>query len=160
MHTCTQKDYDQFYPIDSKYEVEFDLYKDSLQCIDWTDDLELRPNNYKELEFFYVPCNYVLNEFGYTGDSVYEKCIPDLESQLQYLGPLIIPMYFNEEVLVTDNFGQESIKRYSKILYNQINEQKPSYFSFDLQTTHLEDETDLVQFGNTDETYFNSPIQK
>ena len=29
-----------------------------------------------------------------------------------------------------------------------------------MQTTHLEDETDLVQFGNTDETYFNSPIQK
>ena len=39
-----------------------------------------------------------------------------------------------------------------------INEEKPSFFNFMLQTTHLEDETDLVQFGNTDETYFNSPI--
>ena len=53
----------------------------------------------------YVPCNYVHNEYGYTNDSVHEECIPDLEAQKEYLGPLLIPMYFNEEVLISDNFG-------------------------------------------------------
>ena len=73
---------------------------------------------------------------------------------------MIVPMYYNDEILITDSFGNESIKRFSKIMNTQINEEKPSYFSFDLQTTHLEDETDLVQFGNTDEIYFNSPLLK
>ena len=59
---------------------------------------------------------------------------------------------------MTDKFGDESINRYSKIQTVAISELKPSFFSFDLQTNHLEDETDLIQFGNTDETYFNSPI--
>ena len=67
-------------------------------------------------------------------------------------------MYYNEEVLLTENFGEKSINRYSRMLFTTINEQKPTYFFFDLQTSHLEDETDLVQFGNTDETYFNSPM--
>ena len=67
-------------------------------------------------------------------------------------------MYLNEEILTIDSFGKESIKRISRIISTQINEEKPSYFSMDLQTTHLEDETDLIQFGNTDESYFSSPI--
>ena len=53
----------------------------------------------QELEFMYMPCNYVHND---TNDSVYEGCIPDLEAQKQYLGPMYVPMYFNEEILVTD----------------------------------------------------------
>ena len=32
------------------------------------------------------------------------------------------PLYVNEEILSTDNFGQNSIKRFSKIVYTQINE--------------------------------------
>ena len=43
-------------------------------------------------------------------------------------------------------------------MITQINEQKPEYFSFDLQTTHIEDETDLVQIGNTEGIFFNSAM--
>ena len=71
---------------------------------------------------------------------------------------MVVPMYYNEEILITDSFGQESIKRFSTVTVTNINQEKPSYFSFDLQTTHVEDETDLVQFGNTEKIYFNSPI--
>ena len=42
-------------------------------------------------------------------------------------------MLFNDENLLTDEFGDESIERTSKILYAYINEKNPSYFSFDLQ---------------------------
>ena len=52
-------------------------------------------------------------------------------------------MYFNDENLLSDNFGEESIERTSKILYVYINEKNPSYFIFDLQNNQLDDETDL-----------------
>ena len=127
-------------------------------CIDWTNDITIRPNYVTNLELLYMPCNYVHNMLGYTKDSVTPECIPDLEAQKTYLGPLKVPLYFNEEILITDSFGDESIRRFSKIIYTTINQERPQYYSFDLQTTHLEDETDLVQFGNVDESYITSPI--
>ena len=97
---------------------------------------------------------------GYTGDSVHEECIDDLEAQKEYLGPLKVAMYYNDEIFVPEEYGEDSIKRTSKILYSQINEEKPSYYFFDLQSSILEDQTDFIQFGNGEETYFNSPKQK
>ena len=44
IHKCTQEDFDQFYPLDSKYEGDFNAFKDSLQCINLTDDMVIRPN--------------------------------------------------------------------------------------------------------------------
>ena len=72
-----------------------------------------------------MPCNYVHNQYGYSNDSVHAECIQDYDAQTQYLGPLRVPMYFNDEVLVLDSFGQESIKRSSKIIRTNINEYKP-----------------------------------
>ena len=76
---------------------------------------------------------------GYTGDSVHEECIDDLEAQKEYLGPLKVAMYYNDEIFVPEEYGENSIKRTSKILYSQINEEKPSYYFFDLQSSILED---------------------
>ena len=53
----------------------------------------------------FVPCNYVHDYLGYENDSVHEECVPDLKAQQQYLGPMLVPMLFNEEVLITDSFG-------------------------------------------------------
>ena len=36
----------------------------------------------------------------------------------------------------------------------------PSYFSFDLQTKYLEDETDFLQLGDSVKRYFTSPNQR
>ena len=66
-------------------------------------------------------------------------------------------LYYNDETLVSEAFGEESIKRSSKFIYTNINEEKPSYFSFDFQTSHIEDMINLVQIGNNDEIYFQSP---
>ena len=68
-------------------------------------------------------------------------------------------MYYNEEILITDKFGEESMKRFSRTNFALINE-KPSWFGINFKTSHLEDETDLLQFGNTDEVYFTSPLEK
>ena len=53
-------------------------------------------------------------------------------------------MYFNDEILLDDKFGDESIERSSKILYAYVNEYSPSYFMFDLQNNKLDDETSLL----------------
>ena len=127
-------------------------------CIDWTDDLEIFPNEVSELEFYFMPCNYM----GHKNDTdeVSEVCNTDLEAQLEYLGPLRIVKFVNEQTLVTDNYGAESISDKSKIIYTNISGNNPSYFSFDLQTAYLEDETDLIQLGSLDKKYYLSPIQK
>ena len=79
---------------------------------------------------------------------------------MKYLGPLRIVKFFNDQTLVTDNFGAESIVNSSKIIYTNVSTNNPAYFSFDLQTAYLEDETDLVQLSSVDPTYYVSPIQK
>ena len=107
-----------------------------------------------------MPCNYVHKYLGYTEDKVHQECVPDLAAQKAYLGPLEVVMYFNSEIFVSENYGSETIMRQSKMIYTTINEEKPSYFSFDLQTTLLEDQTNIFQFGNGDSTYFNDPKQK
>ena len=98
---------------------------------------------------------------GHTNDTaVSDQCITDLEAQKEYLGSVRVMLYFNDQKLVTDNFGADSIKNTSKIIYTNVSTDTPSYFSFDLQTTFLEDQTDLFQLGNSVKTYFISPTQK
>ena len=49
------------------------------------------------IEFFLLPCNYVHTYYGYTGDSIHDECVRDLKAQLEYLGPLEVIMYINDE---------------------------------------------------------------
>ena len=78
---------------------------------------------------------------------------------MKYLGSLRVVKFVNDQTLVTDNFGAESIVNSSKIIYTNISGNNPSYFSFDLQTAYLEDETDLIQLGSVEKTYYTSPVQ-
>ena len=68
---------------------------------------------------------------GFQGDSVSDGCVEDLEAQRNYLGPLQVPIYYNDETFDRSEYGSSSIKRSSKITRAQINEQKPEFFSFD-----------------------------
>ena len=83
-----------------------------------------------------MPCNYM----GHTNDTIVDdQCITDLEAQKEYLGSVRVMLYFNDQTLVTDKFGAESIENNSKIIYTNVSTDTPSYFSFDLQTAYLED---------------------
>ena len=46
--------------------------------------------------FDLVPCNYVHSEFGYTGDSISEDCVADLDEQLKYLGSIYFKLLVNK----------------------------------------------------------------
>ena len=44
-----------------------------------------------------MPCNYIHSHLGYTEDFVTPECIADLEKQKEYMGPLDVMLYFNDE---------------------------------------------------------------
>jgi hypothetical protein len=71
-----------------------------LYCVDdWDDDMfaggEEEADEYQRLDFVVLPCNYVHEEFGDTGDSISEECIADLAAQIAYMGPIQIILYLN-----------------------------------------------------------------
>ena len=87
-HPCTEEDYAQFYPIETRQESLLNKIKnDPLRgffCLNWaTDKLTIFGDenglNYQRLEFATYPCNYVHVEYGYKDDFVADECIPDLE---------------------------------------------------------------------------------
>ena len=42
---------------------------------------------------------------GYTGDSIHPECIGDLQEQINYIGSLDLLIYFNDEKLETNKYG-------------------------------------------------------
>ena len=69
-----------------------------------------------------MPCNYRHDK----DDEVSDDCIADLQAQKDYLGSeLWSAVLVNDEILEQDKFGDESIKRESKISWQQVNKDKP-----------------------------------
>ena len=94
-HTCTDEDYDQFYPVQTTSKKLLGKLREDpdrgLMCIDWkSDDPELvgqfTDDDYTRLEVLLVPCNYLHIEGGYSGDSIHSECIGDLDKQIEYMG--------------------------------------------------------------------------
>lgn len=54
------------------------------------------------------------------GDTVSPECIPDLEEQLAYLGPLDIVIFMNSERFDQQVYGEKSIVKESVILHKQV----------------------------------------
>ena len=98
----------------------------SFYCIDWTDDLEIYGDLAQDssfIEIFLLPCNYLFTEWGYTGDSIYEKCKWNLEAQQEYIGGQIqLYLYFNDENYEPAQFDKLSIRRESKIVKYYISD--------------------------------------
>ena len=87
-HECTDAELNEFYPVsNSSKKLLQSITEDpnrSFYCIDWNDDLEIYGDLAQDssfIEIFLVPCNYLFTEWGYTGDSVHDKCEWDLKAQ-------------------------------------------------------------------------------
>ena len=81
--------------------------------------------DYSSLEFFLVPCNYIHQYMGYTGDSVADECVANLKEQIDYLGSLDLLLYFNDEQYDVNEYGDQAIRRESKIIKQMINVDRP-----------------------------------
>ena len=88
-------------------------------CIDWDDDEPIsiggiqNDDNYQILDIVLVPCNYIHSQLGYTEDSVATECVPDLNEQINYIGPSKWTLLMNHERINPDKFDEESIERFS-----------------------------------------------
>ena len=88
-HNCTNEEFNEFYPIKSKYTSFLKGLKENPErgmfCIDWDDNLPYEvygselTNDYSRLDIAMVPCNYLHTMLDYKGDSVSSECIGDLE---------------------------------------------------------------------------------
>ena len=69
-------------------------------CVDWTDEFFIYGNtekpDYNNIEFLYVPCNYI--HTSEADDAVSSECVSDLAKQKEYLGPLNLILFYNQEV--------------------------------------------------------------
>ena len=53
---------------------------------------------------------------GYTEDKVSDECRANLQEQIDYLGPIDVLMYYNDEKYQINEYGDKSILRESVIV--------------------------------------------
>ena len=80
-----------------------------MMCLDWSNgdedyfvygrEVDIQ---YQRIDVVMTPCNFIYTLNGIKGDTVSDDCVPDLEKQVEYLGPLNWLVYFTEEVLQQD----------------------------------------------------------
>ena len=85
---------------------------------------------YQRLEIVLVPCNYLHTHLGYTEDFISDECIADLQAQKDYLGPLDVVLYYNDEDFDQQEFGDKSILRQSRIMRTQISQEFPVWTNY------------------------------
>ena len=104
IHKCNENDWAQFYELEPKSKTIFQKLTTNedrgLYCIDWQSEDVLvygnsKADNFQRIEFVLLPCNYIHTDLGYTGDSIADECVADLEAQIEYLTSLRINLFYN-----------------------------------------------------------------
>ena len=109
-------------------------------------------DGYKSLKIRVIPCNqhaYYDEKNQFTID---EKCNSDLKEQRDAIGSSIeIRLLYNQQKFDPTMFGKDKIVKESKLKTFRFVPSEPSQTVLGIQQLKIEDETDLVQFGQTDE---------
>ena len=96
-----------------------------------------------------TPCNF-LDETEW-GTPISDECITDPEQQFEYLSTSMqMRLLYNEEHFNPTEYGDEKKIRQSNMSVMQFNPRTPSYVYLNFQKQEVEDETDLIQFGQTE----------
>lgn len=118
----------------------FDLVKNGLYCIELPDEMSVggdwfSSDDVNELAIIFSPCS----------QSESPDCISDFEQQKEYLGNSIqFYWYSNYERLDKQSYGDNAIKKESKVQTMTLDVLRPSYIEARISSTELTDETDLV----------------
>ena len=100
-----------------------------------------------------APCNYLHKVVDPEGLEVNEKCISDPEAQFEYLSSsLQMRILYNGERFDPTKYGEDRIIKESSMTTMQFNPRTPSYVNLKLMMQEVEDEIDLIQFGQADLT--------
>ena len=93
-----------------------------------------------------------------------ENCNSNEKEQERYVDPanafFVFSIIYNNEEFVADKYGDNSILRESNYYgaNYRISRDKKKVFNFEIQEMQLNDQTDLLQFGNPNETLFHTPL--
>ena len=68
-----------------------------------------------------------------------------------------VELYYNIETFDSEQYGEQSIKRESRISWFNIVPDRPKSINFDYQAYQLNDKTDLFQFG-AKSSLFHRPV--
>ena len=135
-HKCNQTDWKDFAPATKASQGRFETIRDDPNrgffCIDWPDDEVLIYGDYSSgdfqmVEISMVPCNYIHNEYGDSGDYIRKECTSNLESQIEYLGNLNLITYATTQDFQFYKYGEDSVKTESTLVSRQVNEKIPNY---------------------------------
>ena len=91
---------------------------------------------------------------GYEGDSIHPECVADLAKQIEYLGPIDLMLYYSEDKLAARSFGEEALSTQSSLRNTQVSENIPNWVKTLVERQILSDETQLIQFGYSEDTDF------
>ena len=88
LHPCTEKDYERFYPVETRSKSLLESYKEEpnrgLYCID-DDSIDLilfgsyTVKTFGALSFNALPCNHRLTHLGGKDDRIDPNCVADLQ---------------------------------------------------------------------------------
>ena len=167
-HKCTDEDYSHFYPIRSENKDMLQIIRDDPEqhflCLDWD---ELDPflligawsttKSWQSLEFLVTPCNAKHTNGDKQGTFTVDKeCDPDPQEQLKYTSTAAtIQVLVNQKRFDPQKYGNERIIEESVILENWMNPEIPQWFFSNLQLQEVEDETEFIQFGQTENLEHN-----
>ena len=104
----------------------------------------------------FAPCNLIYTPLGFTADTISNECIHDLQAQRDYLQSLRVSLFVNDEKFEPEQYGEASIKKYSKVIHMQIDQNNPIWIDYRLQMKQLSDESQYLQFGFSEDTDFYS----
>ena len=70
-----------------------------------------------------------------------------LDRSKKYVNNAKIELLVNYDEFRPSNYGNDTIKRRSKLMRRQFNSDKPSYAEIPISIDELEDETSFINFG-------------
>ena len=124
-------------------------------CIDWDDSVPYeifgreKDSDYQRLEAILTPCNYIHDYISQFGDSISPECKIDREKQFEYLDIIQLVVLYNYERLRAEKFDGSQIVKESIITTSQVNPRVPNWTALNFQVNQLQDETELIQYGQT-----------
>ena len=102
-----------------------------------------------------TPCSYIHQYVQDNGDTVKKECNVDKDEQFKYLTQsLNMLILHNSERLDNQKYGDEKIVKESKIDSMQFDPRDPSYIAFNIKLNEIHDNTQLVSFGDSEDTEF------
>lgn len=160
---CIEEDFSKFWPMSTSEQLRLNTLRknDNIYCIDWTNEaLQLygseAKGDFSALDVAVIPCHMKETLIGREVDNIPTNCNRDQEELAKYLSNSynLLTLYNTKDFQI-DQFGVSKLKKKSAFFQNQLAPMMPTWVETFIEAWRLSDETNLIQFGGSDENYFH-----